>query len=60
MATPQINKTDKVYTLDIDGNTVHVFEGWVWNNLPLDGLKREGAFRAKIVNRRDEWRIINL
>jgi hypothetical protein len=56
----RVNKTDKVYTLDIDGNTVHIFEGGDWNKMndhDAFQLHLEGAFRAKIVDRRGEWRI---
>lgn len=57
-----VNKTDRVLTLDIDGNIVHSFQGEDWNstfpnqpeNIAL--LKNEGAFRIKIVNRRKEVR----
>jgi hypothetical protein len=47
----RVNKTDKVYTLDIDGNTVHIFEGGDWNKMndhDAFQLHLEGAFRAKI------------
>lgn len=61
-ALPIVNKTDKVYTLDMDGNAVHSFQGNDWNNLPImtarETLKAEGAYRFKRVDRRGETRSI--
>ena len=57
----KVNSTDKVHTLDIDGNIVHIFQGFDWNAFSvsdIETLKTEGAFRAKVINRKGELRSI--
>lgn len=64
MTKQVVNRTDRVETLDLDGNVVHVFQGDDWNDIfkipevATTTLKSEGAVRVKTVNRRGELRSI--
>lgn len=52
-----VNQTDRVIVLDIDGNRVAVFPGYSWidEKLTLADMKRAyGAFKVMIENRRGE------
>jgi hypothetical protein len=46
-----MNKTDKAYILDMDGNRLAVFHGYDWPGLAAVLVAYPAAFKARIVNR---------
>jgi hypothetical protein len=46
-----LNKTDKAYILDMDGNRLAVFHGYDWPGLAAVQAAYPSAFKARIVNR---------